>query len=174
MSMLRPLRSIVAVAITALALAACGGPPAPEQMAAEVTGLGAVVPILEELQVTDFEASPFCRNLAYARGTFGDLSQDGCARDGSVDFDAAARDDHERLARAVEGSAGAADRIRLLTYDAEGRLSSAWFVLTEASTTEDLAYLYDPSGEVAAQGASEQQAFTRIDGDWWFVRSYDD
>ncbi len=65
------------LALTAVLVAACGGgpPPPPDQMAEQVARLDRVIPIVEELRVTDFENSAWCRNLGYARGAFGDLQQ---------------------------------------------------------------------------------------------------
>ena len=135
--------------------------------------LDAVVPVIEELGVTDFEASPYCRNLAYARGTFGDLAQDGCERTGTVQFDDQALADHARLAEAVAASAVSTDRIRDVRFDADGALMTAWFRLQDDSVEEDWAYLYDPAGIQAAADDPDSD-FTRIDAGWWFVRSRDD
>lgn len=170
-------RRCLAVALAAfLTTAACvgGGLPPANQMAADVGRLDAVLPILEELRVTDFEASPFCRNLAYARGVYADLAQDGCARDGSIQFDEVAANDHARLVTAIDATTVATDRIRVATYAPDGDLETAWFALTEASITDNGDYLYDPTGVEPKVDVPDLQTFTRIDGDWWFVWSLDD
>jgi hypothetical protein len=143
-------------------------------MTVEVARLDAVLPIVEELQLTDFEDSPYCRNLGYARGAFGDLGQDGCERQGTVQFDAVATEDHARLAEAIVAAEVAATRIPTATYDADGKLLTAWFVLQDDSVSEDWAYLYDPTRVESTEDVPGRQDFTRIVDDWWFVRSYDD
>ncbi len=139
----------LAIALTAaLAATACagGGLPQPNQMAADAGRLDALVPLLEELEVTGFEASPYCLNLEYARGAFGHLGQDGCARTGTVEFDAPALADHTRLAAAIDATGVATDRLRVATYAADGDLQTAWFALAEASISDNGDYLYDPTG----------------------------
>ena len=143
-------------------------------MSADVARLDAVVPIVEELRVTDFEDSAHCRNLGYARGAFGKLDEDGCEREGTRQFDGAAIADHARLAEAIAASGVAATRILTATYDADGELETAWFALEDGSITEDWTYLYDPTGVEPTQDVPGRQDFTQIDEDWWFVRSYDD
>jgi hypothetical protein len=166
-------RSIVAFA--ALALAACSsGPVLPGDMAADVGRLESVVPLVEELRASDFENSPYCRNLGYARGVFGDLAQDGCARDGTQPFDAIAVADHARVAEAITTADVPATRIRTATFDPHGGLQTAWFVLQDGSITEDQAYLYDPANTVPKVNAEGGEQFTRLDDAWWFVRSPDD
>lgn len=161
---------------TVLLAAGCasGGLPPPNQMAADVGRLDAVLPILEELRVTDFEASPFCRNLAYARGVFADLAQDGCARDGAIGFDEVASNDQARVAAAIDATAVMTDRIRVATYAPDGDLETAWFALTDASITDNGDYLYDPTNVEPKVDVADLQTFTRINGDWWFVWSLDD
>ena len=147
--------------------------PSPQQMAAEVARLDALVPVLENLRVTDFENSVFCRNLAYARGAFGNLAEDGCEREGTGQFDEAALADHARVAQAIAATGVTTDRMQDVTYDAEGSLETARIRLVEASVAENWEYLYDPTG-VAPKQNSDSQTFTRIASDWWFVSSVDD
>ncbi len=169
-------RTFALIVASMLLAAACGGDPAPPpgQMAADVARLDEVVAIVQELQVTDFEQSAWCTNLAYERGTFGMLEQDGCARDGTGPFDAVALADHARLAQAIEASGVEADRIRLATYDGDGDLETAWFALHDANIQDNWEYLLDPNGVELKQDVPGQVDFTQIDGDWWFVRSFDD
>ena len=95
MTGLDAIRRVAAIAAAALVAVACGGGPAPlDQRPAEVARLEGVVPIVEELRVTDFENSARCRNLAYVRGAFGDLEEAGCEREDTVPFDAPAQADH--------------------------------------------------------------------------------
>ena len=170
-----PTRPASIIALAALVVAACSSAPVlPGEMAADVGRLQTVVPIVEELRVSDFENSPYCRNLGYARGVFGDLAQDGCARDGTQPFDAVAVADHARVAEAITATDVPATRIRTVTFDADGGLRTAWFVLQDGSITEDQAYLYDPANTVAKVNADGGEAFTRLDDAWWFVRSPDD
>jgi hypothetical protein len=161
---------------TAVLVAACvgGGPPQPDQMPADVARLEAVLPLLEELRVTDFEDSPYCLNLGYGRGAFGHLAQDGCARAGTVEFDAAALGDHARVAEAIDASGVTTDRLRTATYTPDGDLETAWFALTDASIDDNRDYLYDPSGVEPKVDVPDALRFTRIDGAWWFVWSRDD
>ncbi len=171
-----PARLLASALIAALAAAACAGGdlPQPNQMAADAGRLDALVPLLEELQVTDFEASPYCLNLGYARGAFGHLGQDGCARTGTIEFDAVALADHTRLAAALDATGVTTDRLRTATYAADGDLQTAWFALTDASTSDNGDYLYDPTGAEPKQDVPDEQTFTRIDDAWWFVWSRDD
>jgi hypothetical protein len=163
-----------ALAALVLAVAACADQrPTPQQMAADVARLDAVVPVLEDLRVTDFEDSAFCRNLAYARGAFGNLAQEGCEREGTGQFDEAALADHARVALAIAATGVTTDRMQDVTYDAEGSLETARIRLVEASVTENWEYLYDPTGVVPKQNV-DGQAFSRIAPDWWFVSSRDD
>lgn len=159
-----------------LIVGACApaGPPPINEMAGDVGRLEAVLPLVEELRATDFEDSPYCQNLAYARGSFGDMTQDGCARTGTGAFDAVAREDHARLAAALDAAVEAADWIRTATYTADGDLATAWFALTDASITENGDYLYDPTGAEPKQDIPDRQTFTRINDAWWFVWSFDD
>jgi hypothetical protein len=143
-------------------------------MAAEVARLAEVVPIVEELRVADFENSARCRNLGYARGAFGHLDEEGCERDGTSAFDAVSLADHVRLAKAIDASGVATDRILNATYDMDDNLETAWFVLEDASFSDFWEYLYDPAGVVPKRNEPGRREFTRIDADWWFVRSPDD
>ncbi len=174
----RPSISWFAIApVMALLIVACVGdasPPPPDRMAAEVTRLGQVIPIVNELQVTDFEDSPYCRNLAYVRGTFGDLAQDGCARDGTIQFDTNGLADHARLAQAISATNVPTDRIRAATFTPEGDLETAWFVLEGSSVLDFWEYLYDPVGAVPKQDVPDQIDFTPVAEDWWFVWTPDD
>ena len=175
-------RSIVArastnavVAAATLFVAACGGgPPQPDRLAADVARLDEILPIVEELRATDFEASAQCRNLGYARGAFGDLAQDGCERDGTEQFDAAALADHARLAEAIETAGVATDRMLVATYDADGVLETARFHLEGAPFLDYWEYLYDPSAIEVKVDVPDQRDYTRINDDWWFVLSPDD
>ena len=130
------------------------------------------MPIVEELRVTDFEDSPYCRNLAYARGAFGDLGQEGCQRDGTRQFDAAALADHARLAEAMTASTVATNRIRT-TFDADGVLETAWFALVVLHERR-LVLRLRPDRRPAQEESSGREEFTRIGDDWWCVRSFDD
>jgi hypothetical protein len=172
-----PPRLLALAMLTVLVALGCGGgglPQQPGKLAADAAALDAVVPLLEELRVTDFEASPYCRNIAYLRGAFGHLDQDGCLRAGTVEFDEVALADHERLAAAIEASGVTTDRLREATYAPDGELETAWFMLTEASIEENGDYLYDPSGSEPKRDVPGEQTFTRIDDAWWFVWSRDD
>jgi hypothetical protein len=168
-------RTIALAAAAGLMAVACGSDPAPlERMAAQVARLDEVVPIVEELRATDFENSAHCRNLAYARGAFGFLEEDGCERDDTVQFDPVALADHARLAGAIEASGVATDRILVATYDADGDLETAWFRLSDAQlpTTGSISTTrpdVEPKRDVPGR-----RDFTRIDDDWWFVWSPDD
>jgi len=143
-------------------------------MAADVSRLGEVVAIVEELRVTDFENSEHCMNLGYARGAFGFLDEEGCERDGTGQFDAVALADHGRLATAIDASGVATDRILVATFDGDGNLETAWFVLGNATFPDFWECLYDPTDVVAKQDVPGERDFTRIDDDWWFVWSPDD
>jgi hypothetical protein len=143
-------------------------------MAADVRQIDDIVPLVEELRVTDFEASERCSNLAYQRGAFGHLEQDGCERDRTEAFDAIALADHTRLAQAIEATGVATERILSATYSVAGDLETAWFVLDDPSFPDFWEYLYDPSGLVPKPAVRGQRDFTRIDDDWWFVLSPDD
>jgi hypothetical protein len=170
-------RRVLAVALlAAIATLGCGGglPQQPSKLAADVAALDAVVPLLEELRVTDFEASPYCRNLAYRRGAFGHLAQDGCQRAGTVEFDEVALADHGRLAEAIEASGVTTGRLREATYTPDGDLETAWFMLNDASIDENGDYLYDPTGAEPKDDVPGEQTFTRINDAWWFVWSRDD
>jgi hypothetical protein len=171
-----PLQVVALAVLAALVTLGCGGglPQRPSKLAADVAALDAVVPLLEELRVTDFEASPYCLNLAYVRGAFGHLAQDGCQRAGTVEFDALALDDHARLAAAIEASGIATDRLRVATYAPDGALETAWFMLTDASIEENGEYLYDPTDAEPKQDVPNELTFTRINDAWWFVWSRDD
>lgn len=167
-------RAIALVAV-ALSTVACGaGPPAPDRMAAEASRLGEVVPILERLGLTDFEDSAWCRNLANERGAFGNLDQDGCEREGTVEFDAVALADHALVARAIQASGVAIDRVQDVTYGPDGDLTSARFVLEDSSTTDTGEYLYDQAGLADTTDVPGRRDVTRIDDEWWFVLSLDD
>ena len=158
-----------------LVLAACGGrQPTPDEMAADAAALQALVPVVEALQVTDFEQSPWCRNLGYARGAFGDLTQDGCERDGTVAFDALALDDHRRVSDAIAASGVPIDRILSVTYDDDGRLETAWFHHAGDELPDRWEYLYDPTGVVPKAPEAGRREFARAGAAWWFVRSEDD
>jgi hypothetical protein len=168
-------RTIALAAVAAWLVVACtSGQPPITRMAAEVARLGAAVSIVEELRVTDFEDSPYCRNLGYARGAFGHLEQDGCEREGTGPFDAVALADHARLAQAIEASGVATDRIRAATDGPDGDLEAAYFVLDAPSVLDSWEYLYDPAGVVDTTDVPGSRDFTRIDDDWWFVGSPDD
>ena len=159
----------------ALMLAACGSrPPTPDQMTADAAALQGVVPVMEALRITDFEESPWCRNLGYERGAFGDLTQDGCERDGTVAFDAAALDDHRRVSDAIAASGVPIDRILAATYDADGRLETAWFHHAGDELPDRWEYLYDPTGVVPKAAEVGRRELTRAGDAWWFVWSEDD
>ena len=163
--------------LMALLVAAClGGPsrPSPDRMAADVARLDDIIPIVAELRVTDFEDSPYCQNLGYARGAFGSLEQDGCAREGTIDFDAVALADHARLAQAIETRTVPTSRIRDVSYAADDDVEAAWFTLDDASVVDDYAYLYDPAGAVPKVDQPGRLEFTQVAEDWWFVLSFDD
>ena len=173
--MLPNLRSWCTVAMATLAVAACSSsPPPPDELTAAAARLDAVIPIVEALRVTDFEASADCRNLGYARGAFGDMDAEGCQRDGTGPFDAVALADHARLAGAIVAAEVEIDRLRSATYAADGTLETAWFSVIDASVTDDWEYLFDPTGVVPKPDAPDTQDFTRLDDLWWFVRSRDD
>lgn len=176
--MIKSLAAGVAGAALAVAVAgACAGempPPPLERMAADVARLGEVVPIVMELHATDFEDSPQCTNLAYERGAFGHLDEDGCERDGTVEFDAQALDAHARVAQAIAASGVAATRMRSATYAPNGDLETAWFVLEGSPLLDAWEYLYDPSGSVPKEDVAGRIDFTPLVADWWFVVTPDD
>jgi hypothetical protein len=167
------LRLVPTIALlAALGLAACDSTPRPpEQPGAAVARLEAALPLIEQLGVTDFEDSPFCRNLGYQRGDFGHLGEAGCARPGTVEFDAVALEDHARVGGALEASGVPTLRVTA-TFGGDGRLATASFVLLDASTQVDWAYLHDP-GDVIPKGAGGAE-FAGLGGGWWLVRSLDD
>jgi hypothetical protein len=160
--------------LAAASIAACGAPqpPPPDQMAADVARLQAVVPLAEELRVTDFENLPYCRRVDYARGTFVVHAEDGCELTRPIDPVALA--DHSRLAEAIASTGVSIFRIRTVTYDPAGALESAWFAITDASVQDDWAYLYDRTGTVPKVDQPGRIDFTAIADGWWFVWSLDD
>ena len=143
-------------------------------MVAEVSRLDQVVPMVAELQVTDFENSEHCMNLAYARGSFGHLEQDGCAREDTGPFDAVAHADHTRLARANRGVGCRHLPDPHRDIRAGRDLETAWFVLEGAPILDYWEYLYDPTGVEPKQDVPGRIDFTFVADDWWFVRSFDD
>jgi len=176
------MRSVVArgsttalgMAVTLVLIACAGGPPAPDRMATDVERLDAVIPVIAELRATDFEDSEQCRNLGYARGAFGDLAEEGCERDGTGQFDAVALADHARLAKAIDASGVAIDRMLVATYDVDGDIETARFEIEGRPLLDFWEYLYDPKDVEAKQDVPGQRAYTRINDDWWFVLSPDD
>jgi hypothetical protein len=175
-SMFENRRTITIAAAAGLLVVACGSGlirPSHQRMAMDVLRLADVLPLVEELRVTDFENNARCRIVAYARGSFGD-GDDGCERDGTVAFDAVALADHRRLSRAVEASGVAFDRILVATHRPGIGLETAYFVLNDAPFLDYWEYLYDPTGVVPKRDDPGRREFTRIDDDWWFVWSPDD
>jgi hypothetical protein len=169
----RPPAALVAVA--AALLVACGGAgPAPAQMAADVTRLQAILPVVGELRVADFEHGAHCSNLVYARGSFGHLEQEGCEREGTRAFDADALADHARLAEAIVATGVPVRRILATTFDADGRLETAWFVHAGARFPDTWEYLYDPHRTVPKRDEAGVREFTHVADAWWFVRTADD
>jgi hypothetical protein len=168
--------SFVAVAVAiAVAAAACSPAPPPQgRRAAEVARLAAAIPLIEELRVTDFENSAWCRNLGYERGAFGFPDEVGCDRDGTVPFDPAALVDHGRLAAAITASGVATDRLLTLTYDDEGSLEQAWFALDSGSVLESWHYVYDRAGTLERPDIAGLREFARVGDSWWFVHAADD
>jgi hypothetical protein len=160
----------------ALFVLACGGDPVPPvaRMADEVTRLDAVIPIIAELRVTDYERSRDCRTLGYARGAFGDAGEESCARDGTRQFDAVALADHARLAGAIQAAGVATDRILTATYEPDGDLETARFRLDGAPFLQFWEYLYDPTDVVPKEDVPGRVHFTQLGDGWWFVWSPDD
>jgi hypothetical protein len=111
--------------------------------------------------------------VAYARGSFGDRG-DGCERDETVAFDAAALADHTRLSLAIEASGVAFERILIATHKPDSGLETAYFVLNDTPFLDYWEYLYDPTGGVPKADDPGRREFTRINDDWWFVWSPDD
>jgi hypothetical protein len=167
-------QAILVAAMAASAVACASGPPSPDQMAATVVRLDAVVPIVADLHVIGFEDSAYCRSLDYERGTFAAPTEGGCTGDGTDPFDAVALADHLRLAEAIRATGSGVIRILRTTFTAQDELETAWLKLHEASIADDWEYLYDPTGAVLKVDQPGRLVFTRIDDDWWFVVSFDD
>jgi hypothetical protein len=165
------LLAAASVALTALLAGCGGGPPDPQAMGIAAASLDRVLPLVEDLQLTDAELGPPCPSLSYPRGTFRQSHED-CGPEGSMDFDAIAVADHARLVEAIEASGVDVERITLATYHPDGTLESAWFRLQDSSIEDDFLYLYDPTGSVPKVDGRDD--FTAIDGQWWFVTSFDD
>jgi hypothetical protein len=143
-------------------------------MADEVARLDAVIPVMAELQVTDYEGSEHCRNLGYARGAFGDVANESCRRGGTHQFDALALADHGRLAGAIQAAGVATDRILTATYEPDGDLETARFRLDGAPFLQFWEYLYDPTDIVPKRDVPGRVDFTPLGDGWWFVWSPDD
>jgi hypothetical protein len=169
-------RSLAVGTALALLVLACSGDPRPPlgRMSDEVARLHAVIPIMAELRVTDYESSDQCRNLGYARGAFGDAGQESCARDGTREFDAVAMADHARLAGAIQAAGVGTDRILTATYEPDGDLETARFRLDGAPFLHFWEYLYDPTGVVPKRNVPGRVDFTQLGDGWWFVWSPDD
>jgi len=87
---LRRLLAAAVMVVGALSVAGCGAQsaatykaPAVVTMQRQTTGLRAVLPILEELQVVKFEALPNCRGLTMWGQIWSEPAQGNCGYAGS-------------------------------------------------------------------------------------------
>lgn len=107
-------------------------------------------------------------------GTFGDLAQEGCAREGTIQFDADALVDHAGLSQAITATNVPTDRLRAATFTPDGDLETAWFALEGSPLLDAWEYLYDPTGVVPKDDVPGRIDFTPVADDWWFVWTPDD
>jgi hypothetical protein len=149
-----------------------GDLPSDEERVGFVERLEAtVLPVIERHQVEYFTDGSGCLNLAYLRGDFidGDPEDCGGSTDNPLPFDDVARDDHDRLAAALDVSRTPIERTRG-TFNG-GDLRFVFFTSTDGApfgTSWEI--LYDPDDRYP-KTATDLVSFTPIprqDG-WWFV-----
>jgi hypothetical protein len=119
-------------------------PPSPETMAEEAAGLQEhVLPVLEDIRPTWYEANQGCDVLEYPRGTFSDDGK--CAgRAGEQQFDQLARTDLDRLVAAVRDSGVPSEELRSASYAPDGTVISASIARTGGGIEWNFSYLYSP------------------------------
>jgi hypothetical protein len=175
--MTRSIGRIVAVLATVAAVAAClpaASAPGPRQMALEAERIQRIMPLLDELGVTQFTNEDGCAWLIYARGGFYE-GGDSCQPGGARPFDALARADHARIVDALASNGAPTRRINGGRLGPDGRLLMARFVHSAHPFPDYWEYLYDPDDlEPKVEGGPMEVEYTRIDGDWWFQSSLDD
>jgi hypothetical protein len=149
-----------------------GDLPSDEERVAFVERLEAtVLPVIEQHQVEYFMDGSGCVNLAYLRGDFidGDPEDCGGSTDNPLPFDDVARDDHDRLAAALDESRTPIERTRG-TFNG-GDLRFVFFTSTDgAPFATSWEILYDPD-DLYPKTTTDPGSFTPIpdeDG-WWFV-----
>jgi hypothetical protein len=166
--------ALAAVIAVVCACSLLGGRPSSEQMTVQVARLTLVLPLLEELRVSEFERGR-CQVLVYGRGAFvgdGETCITGAAPfDGIAPFDDVAAADHARIAAALNATGVPTDRIELAP-GRSGDRETVRFILTTTSVRDAWAYVYDP-GDSQSKAATRGAEYLRIDRDWSFVVSPD-
>jgi hypothetical protein len=176
---LRRLLAAAVMMVAALSVAGCGAQSAATYKAPDLAtmqrdtaGLRGVLPSLEELQVVKFDNLPNCRGLTMGQ-IWSEPAQANCGfgavwvgpkgpRPFTLDVSAA----HTRIAEAIAGSGAAIPTVEGISFDVEGKLTVAEFVLSEDYWNR-WSYFYEPGYTLPMQMRGSPD-YTAIDSDWYY------
>jgi hypothetical protein len=164
-------RAVIVIFAAVLVASGClrAEDPSPDQLRRDVSTLRQVLPVLAELQVTEFRDQDWCRNLAYGQGRFSSNNEQVTCNlfNGTGEpFDADADADFKVIADALRAT-GLTVIIVDSGYDHDGRVESAVFELQSPGLTGYWRYIYRPGERVTDDEYSETRT-TPIDADWYF------
>jgi len=143
-------------------------------MQRDTAGLRAVLPILEEHQVVQFDALTGCRGLTGQGQIWSDPVDANCGysavwlapKGGPRPFTSEASASYTRIAGAIAGSGAAIHRVEGIGFDLSGRLTNAEFVLSEDDWNR-WSYFYEP-GYTLPVHMGNGPDYIAIDSDWYF------
>jgi hypothetical protein len=146
------------------------GEPDPARQARDTQALRAVLPVLEELRVTDYSNVDGCQSISSSTGEWSNPPE-GCYYYGPppASFAPEDREAFDRVKGALDGSGVWVDSLSSVKIDTGGKLRSVQFNLSSGPFSETISsYVYDP-GYSLPESSPYGATYRAIDSDWYFV-----
>jgi hypothetical protein len=158
----------VYLGLSCLLMVGCRAKPSVEQQQQQSDRLFQALPVLRQLQVTDYRHQDWCKNLVYQRGKFSSNPQSTTCNylfQGTPKaFDSQAEQDFQTVATAIANTG-----VNILwvdtKYNPAGNVKQAEFRITDSPYS----YVYSPNYSKLPEDLPNERLHTAINKDWYFV-----